>query len=81
MPENTKYTVEFTEAEAYSLLECLTELRKKYVDEYSRISNGTPPLHQPIFVVACELQHKIASAINPDVTTTVEQYLDYGKVK
>ncbi len=56
-------------------------LRRNYVYDYQRISNGTPPLQDPVFVAACELQHKIASIAHPNVKMTVEQYLDYGKVK
>ena len=60
-------------------MECLTELRKELVDNYEHSSNGKPPLEQPIFVAACELQNKLAHAVNPETTVSAEDFLAYGK--
>ena len=77
MPETNNYVVELSESEIHSLLECLAELRKKYVYDAQR--GGQKPLDNPVFVAACELQHKIARILIPNSNVSLEEYLNYGK--
>jgi hypothetical protein len=74
MSKTKSYVLELSEHEIHSLLECLNNLRKIY-------ANGSygKPRENPVFVAACELQHKIAHVINPDFDIPLEKYLDLGK--
>lgn len=74
MPENKTYVVELSEYEINSLLECLQNLRKHYVN-----GGYGKPLENPVFVAACQLQHKIAHVLYPDSNVSLDEYLDYGK--
>lgn len=74
MSETKTYVVELSEDEIHSLLECLAELRKHYVN-----GNYGKPLENPVFVAASELQHKIAHVLNPDSGVSLDKYLEFGK--
>lgn len=75
MEDKENYKVELSSDEIHSLMECLAELRKHYVEN----GGNRSPLDNPVFVAASELQHKIAHVINPDLNLPVDEYLDYGK--
>ena len=64
------YSVEFTEAEMYGLVECLTNLRTNYLNELS--VNGAR--HQAVFMEACELQLKLSKILNPGHKIPLKAY-------
>lgn len=71
MSETNNYKVEFSSSEIHSLVECLAELRKHYAESGNAKDNS-------VFIAACELQHKLATTINPSLNIPIERYLEYG---
>lgn len=79
--EEKKYTVVFTEHELETLRECLQHLRKRIDRDYeeSHMSQqAIEPMQNPVFIGACEMQFKIAKALNPDTTVTFLDFVNFG---
>lgn len=80
MKDPKTYAVDLTETERLTLIECLTFVRKRRDQDYQDggMSDLKEPIHDPLFVAACELQFKLVKISNPSTTVTLQDYLNYG---